>query len=157
MPETPGTHADTGIMALHQAKAIALAHAGVTEEQISGLKEEYDEDDGVKSYEIEFIHDGVEYEYDIHAVSGDIIKSEKDGADNRTPVDGQLLTEEQAKTIAFNHAGVAAGSVYDLEVELDRDDGTEHYEISFECGGVEYEYEIHAYSGKILKAEKDHD
>lgn len=63
--------------------------------------------------------------------------------------------KEQAKEIAFKHAGVAAADVYDLKAELDRDDGIESYEIEFKAARVEYEYDIHAGTGEILKSEKD--
>lgn len=65
------------------------------------------------------------------------------------------ITKEQAKEIAFNHAGVTAADVYDLKAELDRDDGIESYEIEFKAARVEYEYDIHAGTGEILKSEKD--
>ncbi|MBR2852246.1 MAG: PepSY domain-containing protein [Anaerotignum sp.] len=50
-----------------------------------------------------------------------------------------------------------ASEVRDLDIEKDRDDGIVKYEIDFESGRMEYEYEIHAETGKILKAEKDYD
>jgi len=67
------------------------------------------------------------------------------------------ITAEKAKEIALNHAGLNANQVRDLDIEKDRDDGIVKYEIDFESGRVEYEYEIHAETGKILKAEKDYD
>ncbi|MBQ7084759.1 MAG: PepSY domain-containing protein, partial [Anaerotignum sp.] len=67
------------------------------------------------------------------------------------------ITAEKAKEIALNHAGVKASEVRDLDIEKDCDDGIVKYEIDFESGRMEYEYEIHAETGKILKAEKEYD
>ncbi|MBR6509271.1 MAG: PepSY domain-containing protein [Clostridia bacterium] len=61
-----------------RAKDIALNHAGIKAENISGYRVELDRDNGVTSYEIEFDSDGYEYSYDINAKTGEIIKSEKD-------------------------------------------------------------------------------
>ena len=63
------------------AKLIALNHAGVKETDIHGLRVEFDRDDGVDSYEIDFISSKVEYEYDVHAKTGEILNSEKERAD----------------------------------------------------------------------------
>ncbi|MBE6957363.1 MAG: hypothetical protein E7450_07950 [Ruminococcaceae bacterium] len=61
-----------------QARAIALNHAGLTAGQVTGLRSELDVDDGVREYEVEFRFDGWEYDYEIHAVSGAVLSSEKD-------------------------------------------------------------------------------
>ena len=45
----------------------------------------------------------------------------------------------------------------DLETELDDDDGRRYYEVEFEVGDTEYEYDIEAYTGKILDYEIDYD
>ena len=47
--------------------------------------------------------------------------------------------------------GVSEGSIREFECELDREDGIMVYEIDFECGNYEYEYEINAATGEIVK------
>ena len=64
-----------------KAKSIAFEHAGVKEADVYDLEIEFDSDDGVKSYEIEFKSERIEYKYDIHAETGEILKSEKDRDD----------------------------------------------------------------------------
>ena len=66
-------------------------------------------------------------------------------------------TLAQAKKIALDHAGVKQADARDLEAELDWENGKEIYEVSFEAGGYDYDYEIDAYSGKILRSEKERD
>lgn len=63
----------------------------------------------------------------------------------------------KAKSIALNNAGLTQSQVRNLEVEKDKDDGVTLYEVSFDCKGYEYEYDIHATSGKILHKEKERD
>ena len=64
---------------------------------------------------------------------------------------------DDAKTAAYAHAGVSESEVTRLKCELDRDHGSYKYEIEFNVGRTEYEYEVDAYSGAILKAEQDYD
>ena len=59
----------------------------------------------------------------------------------------------KAKSIALNHAGVSESKAYDMDVELDDEDGKLVYEIEFKSGNMEYDYEIDAASGTILKHE----
>ena len=60
------------------AKAAALAHAGVTESQITKLKVEMDWDDGRLEYEVEFDVGSVEYEYTIDGATGAVLEYEQD-------------------------------------------------------------------------------
>ena len=71
----PTKAASSGISA-ERAKQIALSHAGVG--GASFIKAELDTDDGVQVYEIEFKVGNVEYEYDINAISGEIISSKSE-------------------------------------------------------------------------------
>lgn len=64
---------------------------------------------------------------------------------------------EKAKEIALKHAGLKESEVTRLKAERDRDDGIVKYDVEFMKGRMEYDYEIHAETGKILKAEKEYD
>ena len=61
-----------------QAEAVALNHAGLTAGQVKGLRSEFDVDDGVQEWDVEFWHDGWEYDYEINAVSGAIRAFDKE-------------------------------------------------------------------------------
>lgn len=61
---------------LEKAKDIALGHAGCTAEQVRFTQARLDHEDGVSEYEIEFYADGMEYEYEIHSATGDILDFE---------------------------------------------------------------------------------
>ena len=64
-----------------EAKSIALAHAGLTEAQVKGLRAEYDRDDGRLEYDVEFRGGNMEYEYEIHAEAGKILSWDKETDD----------------------------------------------------------------------------
>lgn len=60
------------------AKTAAFTHAGVSAQEAGYIRWELDRDDGVQVYEIEFTAGGVEYGYEIDAVSGAVLKAERD-------------------------------------------------------------------------------
>ena len=64
------------------------------------------------------------------------------------------ISSSKAKSIALKDAGVKENEIYDFEIELDRDNGTLHYDVSFEKDGRDYDYEINAKTGKIISVEK---
>ncbi len=74
-----------------------------------------------------------------------------------TPSTATYITQEAAKEVAFNHAGLTEADVTRVKIELDYDDGQAEYEVEFRVGQVEYEYEINAVTGSIICFEKDID
>lgn len=60
------------------AETVALNHAGFSATEVSRLKSEFDIDDGIAVYEVEFDKDGREYEYKIDATDGSIIEYDID-------------------------------------------------------------------------------
>lgn len=56
----------------------ALDHAGLTESNVSGLTVKLDYDDGQTEYEVEFFVDRMEYNYEINAVTGEIISYDQE-------------------------------------------------------------------------------
>ena len=161
---TGGTQSGTDVIGEEKAKQIAFGHAGVKEADMTALKVELDRDDGVLHYDVDFYCNGYEYDYEIDAVSGAILKHEREQDDDAgkvvsggTQSGTDVIGEEKAKQIAFGHAGVKEADMTALKVELDRDDGVLHYDVDFYCNGYEYDYEIDAVSGAILKHEREQD
>mgnify|MGYP000053413150 FL=1 len=65
-------------ISLAKAKEIALAQANVKVSDAVFEDKEFDHDDGKAVFELEFKANGYEYEYDIDAVSGKVIRAEHD-------------------------------------------------------------------------------
>lgn len=61
-----------------QALKIALDHLGFTADQVTRLRTEYEIDDGIPQYDIEFYQGDWEYEFEIHAENGKILSYDKD-------------------------------------------------------------------------------
>ncbi len=68
-----------------KAKESALTQAGVKSATFS--ESEYDREDGV--YEFEFVSNGVEYDYEVDALTGKVVKAESEAVDNGDRFDEQ--------------------------------------------------------------------
>ena len=116
-------------------------------------------------YEVELHTAWGEFEYLVDAYTGKVLSGQKDllttapvGDETAKPtVPTGDIGHAKAKSIALNHAGVSENKAYDMEIELDDEDGTLVYEVEFKSGGMEYSYEINAASGAILKHEAEID
>ena len=82
-PVSPaGSLGGQGGITLEEAKRAALTDAGVEERQVAFYKEaKLDYDDGVAVYEIEFVTDTLEYEYEIDAATGAVLEAKRDRRD----------------------------------------------------------------------------
>ena len=74
-----------------------------------------------------------------------------------TPAQPTYIGEDAAKKAALSHAGFDESAVTNLKVELDTDDGTVHYDVDFKQGGMEYDYDINATTGEIMKSKSEVD
>lgn len=176
--EAVGTASDKAYIGAEKAKEIALTHAGISESDIHNCEIELDYDHGVMVYDIEFDAQGIEYDYEIGAVDGSVVTSHHENdhdhhddshhssaqttpqastgstADAQTPT----ITEDEAMFIAVEHAGLPTeSSNYSYEIELDHEKGILVYEIEFKYGEYEYDYEINASTGEVLKYDKEKD
>lgn len=153
---------------IDEAIAIALQDAAFQESEVTGLHGELERDDGKTIYDIDFYKDGKEYDYEIDALTGDVLKpakktetaavSSSDSSSSKTSTtasSSKQLTKDEAIDKALEHAKLKKSQVSRLRAELDKDDGKTIYEVDFQTADWEYEYEIDVKTGKILKAEKD--
>ncbi len=162
-----------------EAEDIALSAVGLAREDVRFDRTELDRENGREVWEVEFDHGRVEYDFDIDANSGEIVrqKVENDDRDGKkpsdpapadpapadptpadpAPADPVEITKDDAIAIALADAGLDADSVQRLKAEKDRDDGVWVYEIEFDEGYTEYEYKIRISDGKIVERDIDFD
>ena len=144
--------------------AAAFGKASTAKMAYSAVDPELDESPA--HYEVEIrSQTGEEFEYKVDAYTGAILESKREAADGTeepvvqpsNPAPSGDIGHAKAKSIALNHAGVSENKAYDMEIELDDEDGTLVYEVEFKFGGMEYSYEINAATGAILKHETELD
>ena len=150
-----------GLLSAEDAKAAALAHAGLTSGQVTFVKSKLEYEGRRQVYDVEFhTQDYREYDYEIDAYTGEIVSFDYD-AEHYTPPSsgsGSAITAEDAEALAL--AQVPGASSSDIKkFETDYDDGRLEYEGKILYDGMEYEFEIDAYSGafRSWEAEPIHD
>lgn len=79
----------------------------------------------------------------------------KQAAESTAPVMTGYLPRTDAIQIAVDAAKVNRSDIWDLSCELENDNGVMIYQVEFEHGQYEYEYDIDAKTGKILDVEID--
>ena len=144
--------------------AAAFGKASTAKMAYSAVDPELDESPA--HYEVEITSQtGEEFEYKVDAYTGAILESKREAADGTEvpvvqpskPAASGDIGYAKAKSVALNHAGVSENKAYDMEIELDDEDGRLVYEVEFKFGGMEYSYEINAATGAILKHEAELD
>ena len=61
------------------------------------------------------------------------------------------LTKDEAKKIALDKAGVTAAEATFTKARLDYDDGREEYEFEFFANGKEFDIDVDADTGRVVK------
>lgn len=89
--------------------------------------------------------------------AGDMVEEGLDNIMNSTDATTAKpdISEETAVSIALKHADTSKDKVSGLRTDYEVDDGEGHYDVRFLLDGQEYDYEIHAKTGKIISFEKD--
>ena len=136
-----------------QAKQAALARAGISADQATFTKLKQSWEDGRMIYELEFYTSTTDYDCEVDASTGSVLKLEQEALQNNQSA--PAVSASQAQQAALSHAGLTASQVTELQTELDEDNGRIYYEVEFKQGTVEYQYEIDASTGAILKSEID--
>ena len=144
-----------------EAIAAALDHASLTEAEVSDIRAHVERDDRRTHWEVHWRSGDWVYDFDIDPDTGAILEWDRDREpapkpnEPTEPAPAQELTREEAQAIALAHAGFTADQVTGLRTHRDKDDRTPTYEIEFRVGRTEYEYELHAETGRILDFDRD--
>lgn len=143
------------------AKLAALDHAGLKSEEVNFVHAHLESDDGIWQYDIEFHKDTTEYDYDIDALTGEVLSFDQDAEyyshAQAVGAGGEQITQEEAKQLALRHAGVAEKDASHLQIEFDYDDGRGKYEVEWYVGRTEYSCDVDALTGAILSYDKELD
>ncbi len=143
---------------MDEAKDIALEKLGLKASKSEFIKAKADYDDGIYEYEFEIKSGNTIYSIDVDANTGKTNDLEteviEEAADKEQEGD---IGAEKAKKAALDRAGLKEKNVIGLKVEADVDDGDKYYEVEFVHNGVEYNIEVRASNGAIVKwkTEKD--
>lgn len=165
--QTAAGTAQPNEISLEAARSIALADAGVTSSGTDFIREKTDYDDGIPTYDFEFVNGGSKYDYEINRRDGSIVKSEKEAisggivqagtttqAGTATPATGEI-TEERAKEIALEAFGLSGTDVSYIKAEKDYERNGLEYDIEFYQGGYEYSCSVDAATGNVIDKEKE--
>lgn len=146
-----------------QAKQIAYGDAGISEDDVERVHVLKDWDDGRYVYEIEFVENAYQYDYEIAASNGKILSKEveKGFEDQNTQTQQDAMQtptdDKQSVKVSVEAATqmvidkVAGASSEQVRIELDFDDGIYKYEGELHYGGMEYDFEIDANTGAFLE------
>lgn len=167
-----GTPGDKGYIGKAAAQAAALGDLGISAEDVERIKVKMDCEDGIMTYEVEFVYNGMEYEYELNALNGEIIdidieeddgddkkgngkgegngKHEDDDDDKECVLPENAITEEEALNIACQKAGVASDAIVQSKVSVDEDDGVYEYDVVIKTADKKYSYEINAIDGTVI-------
>lgn len=135
------------------AKRIALEFAfpdGYEGVEILFRKVKLDYEDGMFIYEVEFLADGSEYEFEISVASGTILDVEID-TDHRgnPPAGGKFLTQDEAVAKVLE---VVGSDAFVVEVDIEKSHGNVYYyEIEVLVDGKEAEYFVDAVTGTVSR------
>ncbi len=157
---TSGSASQSAYIGPEAAKEAALKHAGVSASDATFVEAEYDYDDGRMVYEVEFHVKGTEYDYEIDAQTGAVVKykNEQNGTNtgSSSANTSSFIGESAAKAAALSHAGVSESSTKYCNAWLEYDDGrAECYEVEFMAGNTRYEYKIALTSATVLESERE--
>lgn len=172
------TETAPGSISMETAKSIAMNDAGVSGESVSYSSAKLDWDDGRQVYEVDFFSVGIEYEYEILASDGSILKKKQDskwGKNSGAPagalagqpnaaagqtgqsgaaqgVTGSLTMEQARQKVAERIPGVDPAGIY---IKEDYDDGRLKYEGEAYYNQTKYEFELDAATGAFTDWEEE--
>lgn len=142
----------------NDARAIALADAGVSEGDVAAMHVSRTNDDGREVFDVEFFAGNVEYDYEILASDGTIIERDFDAEFDFSSGNGGVtyapaLTRDDAMSIALGR--VPGATADNARVYYEVDDGRAMYEGEIVFNETEYSFEIDADTGDILEWEEE--
>ena len=143
-------------MTEEEARNIALQRVGKNSNEVTFTRVRLDRENGITVYDVYFYDNEKEYEISIDVETKEIVSFKEDYLSNynNNNTTNDYIGVDKAREIVLNHAGLNSSDVRFSKVELDIDYHIATYEIEFYHDYYEYDYEIDAVTGEILKYER---
>lgn len=143
-------------MSEDEARSIALQRVGKTQDEVTFTRVRVDRENGVTVYDVYFYDNEKEYELSIDVDTKEVISYKEDylTSNGNNTTTSNYIGADRAREIVLNHAGLTSNDVRFNKVELDVDYGIATYELEFYYNYYEYDYEVDAVTGEILKYDK---
>lgn len=171
------TSAPNGETIIDEATVMRAAkeHTDLSDKDVQFTKLLLEYDDGKYEYDVEFIYEEFEYEFEINATNGKVKSFDKERRDiDKRPLtvseasndlsqdqsDNQYITKDEALAFALSKAELTntpKENLVNLKIEFEIDDGIAEYEIEFHFENFEYDITINAKNGEIIHFDKELD
>lgn len=143
-----------GMISENEAKELALADAGIDGGEAQFTYVKLDREDGRQVYELKFRTDTERLEYEIDAITGQVVNYEREVPPSFEGTDEGQVAPDDAKAIALGRVeGAGLSDIREFETEIDGIRKVYKGEIVYD--GVEYEFEIDAGTGELLEWEQE--
>lgn len=155
-----------------EARKIVEDRTGITDLTYQKFQLEHDDDHINPHYDIDTYKDGVEYDFEIDALTGDILAYSADGnkenvmtstntstdkdkttASSSTQASSQTISEDKVKEITAKETG--KNDLTYVYIHLETDDGRQIYDVKATSGNTEYDLDIDANSGQVISSDQD--
>ena len=142
-------------------KEKALAESGLKERELTNYEIKFDGRGYMPTYRVELETNAGGKDIDFDAKTGEIIDvREKTWKHTRTKLvisDYTVIGDDQAMALALKDAGISLDDLDRYELELHTKRSELVYSIELKRGKEDYEYDLRAADGTILKKEADLD
>ncbi|MEG0013572.1 MAG: PepSY domain-containing protein [Cellulosilyticaceae bacterium] len=151
--EVPNAVSNQGNTMIDEERAKAVAIEQVPNGTI--VEVSHDLNDLRPNYEFTIQEENYEYEIEVDAYTGVVTKIDQDFKifDGSTTGNDKIISIDEVKAKEIALAQVPNGTV--TKTSFDGDEYIPNYEIDIVADGYEYEFEVDARDGRILKMQKD--
>lgn len=158
---TNGNASEKAYIGKNQAVQIALTEVGIDTNLQPATKVDFDIEEGVMVYEVEFVQGDYEYEVDVKAVDGEVLVVEKqkriyDEDDSLTTLTNDQLVQEVTKGLD-DVTNVQVDSGKGNKVQISFQSGNYYYQVEISPKGTIWEWKKHLVAqdgGNIITEEK---
>lgn len=154
--EYGNTKAGNAAVSEEEALETAREDAGVKAEEIGRSRIKLEHDDGRLIYEVAFYVEKKEYDYEIDADTGEILKMDYEiEQDFRIASGAEAVRKPETDIQKLVLEKVPGASEKDLRMKLEYEDGRLVYEGDILYEEYEYEFEADAETGELISWEKE--